>query len=68
MPIDSEIVSIYRQAGGWVWAILDEDPETRINRVICQAKMAVATYEAAYDAAQGALNEWRSRPRAAPGN
>jgi hypothetical protein len=67
MHIDSEIVAVHREAGGWVWAILEEDPLTHSTRVICQAKTALATYEAAYEAAQAALTEWRSNPRAASG-
>jgi hypothetical protein len=51
MHIDSEIVAVHREAGGWVWAILEEDPLTHSTRVICQAKTALATYEAAYEAA-----------------
>jgi hypothetical protein len=67
MHIDSEIVAVHSEAGGWVWAILEEDVLTHSTRIICQAKTALATYEAAYEAAQAALAEWRSNPRAASG-
>lgn len=56
---ESEIVSVRRQAGGWVWAILADDPITRITRVVRQSRAALQTYEAAYDDARAALEEWR---------
>ncbi|WP_277182610.1 hypothetical protein [Caballeronia sp. BR00000012568055] len=67
MHIDFEIVAVHREAGGWVWAILEEDVLTHSTRIICQVETALATYEAAYEATQAAVAAWRSDPRAASG-
>jgi hypothetical protein len=60
MSTDSEIISVQRQDGGWVWTILFDDPVEHRAIVVRQSSLVYPSYEAAYQDAQIAFEQMRN--------
>jgi hypothetical protein len=57
MSTDSEIISVQRQGGGWVWSIFFDDPVERRAVVVRQSRVVYPSYETAYRDAQIAFEQ-----------
>jgi len=57
MGTDSEIISVQRLDGGWVWSIYFDDPVERRAIVVRQSRVVYPSYEMAYRDAQIAFEQ-----------